>query len=192
MTKYILHGGYSAVAHDRGTAFFGEMTSGFAEPKVLECLFARPEDEWEAAFAKDKGFVDQNFADKKIQLQLARFETFIDQIRWADIVYFRGGKTKLLLERLSEFDDLRGLLEGKTVAGSSAGAHMLTTYHYGLSSLKVEKGLALLPLKIIAHYKSDFNAPNIDWDKAYEKLKNYGEDLPVFTLAEGQFEVRIQ
>ena len=65
----------------------------------------------------------------------------------------------------------------------------MAKYYYGLDSLKLCEGLGLLPVKIIVHWHSDYNAPNIDWDKAYLELKNYKEDLPIITLAEGQFEV---
>jgi len=39
------------------------------------------------------------------------------------------------------------------------------------------------------HYRSDYNSPNIDWDVAYKVLKNHQQELPVVTLAEGQFVV---
>ena len=190
MTKYILHGGYPAKLHDRGSAFFAELIRDHSEPKVIECLFARPERDWEEAFAKDNIFVDQRFAEQKVDFRLARFETFLEQLRWADVVYFRGGETTLLVECMRKMEGWKDLLDGTTVAGSSAGAHMLAKYYYGLHSLKVGEGLGLVAAKVIAHYKSDFNAPNIDWDKAYEKLKVHREDLPILTLAEGQFETR--
>ena len=50
--------------------------------------------------------------------------------------------------------------------------------------------MGLLPIKVLVHYRSNYNAPNINWDKAYAELKAYGEDLPILTLAEGEFVVR--
>ena len=190
MTKFVLHGGYPVKLHDRGRAFFAELIRDFSEPKVIECLFARPERDWEEAFAKDKDFVAQHFAGQKVDFRLAQAGTFPEQLQWADVMYFRGGNTALLLERMNDVGNWRGMLGGKTIAGSSAGAHMLAKYYYGLHSLKVEEGLGLVAAKVIAHYKSDFNAPHIDWGTACEELKNYKEDLPILTLAEGQFEAR--
>ncbi len=78
------------------------------------------------------------------------------------------------------------------VAGSSVGAHAISKYYYGLDDLKIGEGLGLLPIKAIVHYRSDYNAPNIDWDKAEVELKNYKEELPILTLSEGQFEIIVK
>ncbi len=80
-------------------------------------------------------------------------------------------------------------LEGKTVAGSSAGANMLSKYFYGLDDLGLWEGSGSVPVKVLVHYRSDYNAPNIDWDKAEAELKAYKEDLPLVTLHEGEFRV---
>jgi len=57
-------------------------------------------------------------------------------------------------------------------------------------------GFGILPIKFLPHFKSSFGHDDprgpIDWDKAYEELKNYKEDLPIYALEEGEFKVFLQ
>ncbi len=191
MTKFILVGGYPRKALDAGKAFAEELVKGFGESvKVLECLFARPRDDWEEAFAEDKEFFTTILPNNTLEFQIALPEKFREQVKWADAVYIRGGASEsILLELQNQSEGWVEELSGKTLAGSSAGAHAISKYYYGLDDLKIGEGLGLLPLKVIVHYRSDYNAPNIDWDKAEQELKNHKEDLEVIKLPEGGFEV---
>jgi hypothetical protein len=65
----------------------------------------------------------------------------------------------------------------------------MATYHYSLAGLRVSEGLGLVPVKVLTHYRSNFNAPRINWDKAESELRDYKENLPLLALAEGQFEI---
>ena len=144
MTKYILVGGYPDKALDEGKAFCEEVVKGFEEPvRILDCIFARPHETWEKEYVNDKEFFGDYLPNKKPEIRLADPEKFIEQVKWANAIYFRGGKTR---------------------------------YYYGLDSLKLCEGLGLLPIKVIVHWRSGYNAPNI-------------EDLPIITMAEGQIEV---
>jgi len=190
MTKYILVGGYPDKASDEGKAFCEEIIKGFEEPiRILDCVFARPQDTWEKVLADDQEFFKDHLPNKKLEIQLAAPENFVEQVKWANVIYFRGGRTTPLTELLNKNKGWDEELERKTLAGTSAGANMMAKYYYGLDSLKLREGLGLLPIKVIVHWRSDYNAPNIDWDKVYSELKNYKEDLPIITLAEGQFEI---
>lgn len=190
-TKYILVGGYPRKAPDGGKALAEEMVKGFEEPiKLLICYFARPRIQWELTMIEDCLFFGAHLPDKKINFKIARVGTFISQLRWANAIYIRGGDTSALLKKLARCPGWEKELEGKTVAGSSAGAIILAKYDYNLDTLSPEDGLGFVPVKVLVHYRSDYNAPNVDWDKAEEELKNYKEDLPILKLAEGQFEVR--
>lgn len=193
MTKFILVGGYPHKAKDGGKEFCEELVRGFKEPvKILDCLFARPQDNWIKAFDQDKEFFYRNLPHTQVELQLANPVKFIEQVTRADATYIRGGTEELLLAAfLKNTSNLFEVLRDKTLAGSSAGADVMGKYYYGLGDLTVKEGLGLLPIKVLVHYKSDYNAPNIDWDKAKSDLTSHGEDLPVLTLAEGQFEVRM-
>ena len=190
-TKYILVGGYPHKAVDGGRTFAGALVAGFEEPvKILDCFFARPIENWNEAFMKDKDFFTLHLPNKKFELQLADPDKFIEQIRWANSIYIRGGETDRLMNLLNRRTDWQKELNGKTLAGSSAGADAIATYYYDLDTLELGKGMNLLPVKVLVHYRSDYNAPHVNWDKAYNELKDYKEDLPILTLAEGQFEVR--
>jgi hypothetical protein len=94
------------------------------------------------------------------------------------------------VKALRECPEWINFLEGKTVAGTSAGGDALSRYYYGLDDKEMREGLGLVPLKFIPHFKSDYHGWEFDWDKAYNELKAYKEDLPILALAEGQFEIR--
>jgi peptidase E len=190
MTKFILLGGYPQKADDGGKSFYEELVRGFEEPvKVLLCMFARPEDVWQKTFDDDQIIFVQQLPGKKLEMKMASPNEFKEQLAWADAIYFRGGITKNLLNELEKQEGWKEIVEGKTVAGTSAGANVLGAYYAALDTPVAEKGLGLLPVKVIVHYRSDYNTPNIDWDKSYQLLQNTGEDLPILALGEGQFKV---
>lgn len=190
MTKFILLGGYPQKAEDGGKAFYEELVKGFDEPvKVLHCMFARPEDAWQKTFDEDQIILAQNLPNKKLTLKMASPSEFLEQVAWADVIYFRGGITKKLLGELQKQKGWENLIEDRTIAGTSAGANILAKYYCALDNPGVEEGLGLLPVKVIVHYRSDYNAPNIDWGKSYQLLEEAGEKLPIMALGEGQFEV---
>ncbi|MBI3888826.1 Type 1 glutamine amidotransferase-like domain-containing protein [Candidatus Nomurabacteria bacterium] len=188
MIKYILAGGYPHKAKDGGKAFFMSLIENKPGPvKLLECLFSRPRENWEKSFLQDKNYMETNITETKIDMKCATEENFIEELKWADAIYFRGGETKLLLERLLKHKGWEKLLEGKNIAGSSAGAYMLSKYYYDIESLCIKEGLGLTDTKVIVHFQS----PNykVEWKKALTELKKYKEDLPIFALAEGEFKI---
>jgi len=190
MTKYILVGGYPWKAKDEGKAFYEEIAKGFTEPiRILICAFARPQEEWDETLREDKEVFIKHLPAKKIDLKIAQPESFIDQVKWAQAIFFRGGSTSQLLNLLKQYPEWINHIEGKTVAGTSAGADMVSKYFVELTAIKLDEGLGLLPIKVLVHYKSDYNAPRIDWDKAYKALDRYKEKLQVVTLREGEYKV---
>jgi len=190
MTKLILVGGYVRKADDGGKAFVEEMIKGFEEPiKILDCMFARYKEVWNKKFEEDKEFYKAKLPDKNIELRLANPEEFIDQVKWADAIFLRGGSSEELVRALQENIEWTKYLDGKTVAGTSAGADALSKYYYGLDSLDVREGLGLVSVKVIPHFRADYHGWEFDWDRAYSDLENYKEELPILALAEGQFEV---
>jgi len=189
MTKYILIGGYPRKALDGGKALAEEMFKGFNEPiKLLVCYFARPKLQWKLNAIEDHLFFGNHLKGKKIEFQIAKVETFIEQLRWANTIYIRGGRTKKLFGLLKQCKDWEKELIGKTLAGSSAGAIAISKYSYNLDNLELENGLGLLPVKVLVHYLSSYNTPNIYWDKAYKELQEYGDrTLPIYALKEGEY-----
>lgn len=190
MTKFILIGGYPRRAEDGGKALAEEMVKGFNDPiKLLICYFARPRIHWEVNMVEDRLFFAGHLSDRKVEYQMAQVDTFIEQLRWVNVMYIRGGTTAALLEKLAQSGDWIKELDGKTIAGSSAGAMVIAKYNYNLDTLELSEGLGLVPVKVLVHYRSNYNAPNIDWDKAKAELKAYKEDLPILALREGEFKV---
>lgn len=190
MTKYILVGGYPHKAADGGRGFAKELVGGFKEPvKILICYFARPRVQWEVNYIADKLWFKTLIGEKKIEYQLARPDSFKEQIKWMDAMYIRGGDADTLIEHLASCSGWEKELDAKTVAGSSAGAMALAKYWYSPEKLKIGDGFGLAPVKVNVHYRSNFNAPNVNWDEADKVLKSYGEDLKIFNLREGEFVV---
>lgn len=191
MTKYILIGGYIHKAEDGGEALFKEMLKDFQADKtvkVLDCTWAEPRDLWEEKFQKDK-IPFLKFL-KNFEFELAEPSKFVEQVKSSDVIFLRGGdSTELLINSLNKIGNLAEGLSGKTVAGTSAGGDVLSKYFYNLDNPKLDEGLGLLDIKFIPHWRSDYNASNIDWDQALKELKNYKEDLPVYVLKEGEFVV---
>ncbi len=189
MTRFVLLGAYAERSEGQGKAFAEEIVDGFDQPvRILICLFARPEPVWQEVFEKDKFFFASRL-NQKVLLELSDPARFAEQLRKTDAVYFRGGRTRKLIETLEGSPGWEKELAGKTVAGSSAGVNFLARYYYSLDDKEVCEGLGVLPFKALVHYKSDYGAPDIDWDQAYAELKERGDDLPILALPEGRFEI---
>ena len=70
MIKYILIGGHIHKAQDGGKAFCDELikdTDG-KQIKILDCLFARPLQEWDTKFQDDKNFFQEHLQNFEIEL----------------------------------------------------------------------------------------------------------------------------
>ena len=193
-TKYILVGGYPQKGPNEGKDFAEELVKGFGESvNILVCLFARTRDVWDDAYNQDVEAFQRHLPEKKLEIAMADPEKFLEQLRRADVLYLRGGNsTQLLIDALRGYQGLEGMLHGKTVAGSSAGADAISQYYYGLDTPdEIKEGLGLLPVKVVVHYRSDYNAPSIDWDRVDGLMANTHPEFPTLNLAEGQFEVII-
>lgn len=190
--KFILVGGYIHKAPDEGKAFCEELIKGIDKKpiKILDCMFARKIEDWEESIKKDTTFFSRFISN--FELTLAQPDKFTEQVKNSDIIYLRGGHTSILLELLNKDRNWINELDGKVLAGSSAGADAIAKYYAVLKTHRVGDGLGLLPIKFIPHWMSDYSdeeVSNIDWDSELEKLKVYKEDLPVYTLREGEFKV---
>jgi peptidase E len=185
MTKYILVGGYWTKGENEGQNFALELVKGFDRPvKILDCIFADSE-QADNKFLEDKERFSKFISN--FELELATEDRFKTQIETADIVFFRGGDTEALINTLKKCGDWQSKLEGKTVAGTSAGAMALAKYSHALTQNKLIEGFGLVPVKVIAHWQSELY--EVEWQKALAGLKAYKEDLPIYTLKEGEYKV---
>lgn len=192
MIKYILVGGYVHKAKDGGMAFCKELIKGINKKpiKILDCMFARKKEDWQESIDRDNIFFSKFIKD--FELELADPNKFTEQVKNSDVIYLRGGYTSPLMEALSKDTGWIKELDGKVLAGTSAGADAIAKYYTVLKTHRVGDGLGLLPVKFIPHWKSDYSddeVRDINWDEELEKLKEYKEDLPIYTLAEGEFVV---
>lgn len=184
MTKYILHGGATRRFELEGNrGFFKEILADLPQKvKVLLIYFAREEKEIPENFMDDKNNFQSTSPNRQIEFQVAQENPleFKEQIKWADAIYVRGGNTQKLLAKINQSPDFADLIKGKVYAGSSAGMYLVCKHYYSNDRRQFEQGLGILPIKGLAH-----------WDESkqdiLEKLRNIGEDLPIYKVAEGQF-----
>jgi peptidase E len=191
MVKYILVGGYRRSGEDKGKGFAQELVRGHPEPiKILDILFARPTERWGQSFQDDLDFFVQNLPSSKIELEMAQVGSLTTQVQAADIIYLKGGdSTTRLIRGLTQDKGWVQHLDGKTVAGTSAGAYAICEYYHQLDPSSVGRGLGLLPYKILTHWQSAEYGTSDDWAKFDQELQDFGGSEPVLRLREGEFRV---
>ena len=153
MTKFILHGGYTSDPNSLNAQFFSEITKDIPnDSMVLLVYFSRSKEEYERLFEQDKTALMKSCEEKKLNYVLASEDNFTEQLKGASAIYMRGGETQQLLDTLKKYPNFSEEILGKTVAGSSAGAYVLSKWFYSNSADDIFEGLAILPVKVIAHY----------------------------------------
>jgi peptidase E len=175
MTKYILHGGFNGQQTSDNKLFYQEMVKGFDKPNVLLVYFSREESEYDYLSKRDA----KNFAwaepDKTCNLIVATKENFVAQLAQSDVVFMCGGVTTKLLETMKHLNvNLKDLFADKVIAGSSAGANLISEWHYGNVQKAVMKGLGLLPITVFVHYKA---APGTEFWKPDKEIEAIEKEL---------------
>lgn len=190
MTKFVLVGGHPWKTRDGGKGFAEELVAGFADPvNILLVCFARPKSAWHQTLLDDQEFFTNHLRGTQLHLRLADERGFEDQVRRANVILLKGGTSEVLVDTLSRHKGWEKGLDGKILAGSSAGADAISRSYFDLDSPGVRHGLALLPIAALVHYRSDYNAPNVDWDSAEAKLKAADPEAEFVPLREGEFRV---
>jgi peptidase E len=196
-TKYVLNGGHAGNAIDQGKAFYTEILDGLPNKvEALSCFFARPESKWEQSLEKTDGLFKRLVPDRKVNMQIATRRNFLSQLEDSHVLLIHGGSSEALIQTVRQFPRLKEVLVGKTVAGISAGAHMISKFFLNVradGTLILEEGLGHLSIKVTVHYRSgiyDNTSPDIfDWDNADEFLRNRETNLQTINLREGEFTV---
>jgi len=153
--KFILHGGFTPSALQENDSFFGEVLKDApAEAKILLVYFAKENDRVEKNKNEDIVQFNKNKGSKKLLFDVANENSFLEQVKVADIIYLHGGKSVKILETLKKFSGLGDLFESKIIAADSAGVNVLSAYFYSKTAGGVFKGLDILPIKIMCHYVS--------------------------------------
>ncbi len=171
MTKFILHGGMTSVQNESNKKFHQEVARDLPKPpKILICLFSIDEERWEEEHKwAQKNFVD-NLERDDLEFQLADKDKFMEQLKWANAVHFRGGDTLKILEALRKYPEFKNNLDRKTISGSSAGALFLVENFYDQDYNEIIKGLKIISINLITHYQSEIYSPVPA--EIFEKLRN--------------------
>lgn len=187
MTKYILHGGYERRENDLNDSFYREIANSLDDgATVLQVYFASEDEDLESTFKTQSQRV-QSFSGKNLSFVLANEQDFVQQLRSADAVHFRGGNTNKLLKILKAHESLKQILsEKKLVTGSSAGAYALATYGTAHSELHVREGLGLLPIRLVCHYESPELPPS---KESYDQLLTMAPELELVHLHDCEWRV---
>lgn len=173
-TKFILHGGYAQGVKQEDDAFFSETVSSTpSEAKILLVYFAERDDRVANRNKDDVEQFEKNKGDRTISFEIANEQVFAAQAKRADIMYLHGGRTGKLLEALKRISNLRDLLNGKIIAGDSAGANVLCSVFYS-KTIGISEGLGFIPIKIICHY----------FEEDKNKLEHIRIDLETLFLPE--------
>lgn len=185
-TKYILHGGYTQEDNAENIKFYTEcFTDTPKQAQILVVLFAK-EDNISEEYYQNFCDILQKFTNENVQFKKADEETFISQARQADIIFFQGGNTNMLLEKLRKYSDLPDTFEGKTIVGSSAGAYALSTLGASHHEAHTREGLGILPLRVVCHYESDRLAPS---KTSLTEIRNTREDLELVLLRDYEYRI---
>lgn len=181
MTKFILHGGNTSTPNSSNNKFFTEIIKDVPDRgHILIIYFARKKEDYNDLFARDKVNFLSHARNKELELVVAKKEQFVNQLKEADAIYMRGGDTFRLLEALKHSDFTKNIKD-KIVAGSSAGAYVLSRYFFSKSTNDIHEGLGLLPIKVICHYNGN--------REILDKLKVFGDDLEVVLLKDYEFKI---
>ena len=185
MTKFILHGGNTRIDNQDNKDFFVEFTKGFNVDKNINILlvyFAKDILKWKNLAKEDAKRIINLTKNKSITFEIANEKDFENQLKKADVVYFRGGDTYKLLEELKKISNLNLLFNNKTIVGSSAGVCVLFKYFYDNDYDKFDQGLGILNMKAFCHYdKSNKNK--------LRGLEEYKKDLKILVLPEFKYKV---
>ena len=168
MTKFILHGGRTPIENESNRAFFHEIAKDVPDGGIILMVYFVYKGDPIRNFEQQKAWLSGNPEEKKFNFVFAERERFVDELRSADAVYFHGGDTDKLLEIVKNISGFEKILEGKTVAGSSAGAYIFCSCFTPSDKGAIQEGLGTLPIKLVCHY----NSPDFDVrEEAARRLK---------------------
>jgi hypothetical protein len=193
MTTYILAGGNDRTTEGYGSRLHDELTKYAASPKILSCFFSCPAEDWEAKSHDVEAWLRQCFGGD-MGYDYAQKDTFLEQIRSADVIYLHGGDTQLLFAALPPDDVLTAAFEGKVVVGSSAGANVLAKNYWSSTRAVPAHGLGIVDINVMVHYgalthEGKTRTPD-DWIRESAEFQRFIGDDTITRLAEGQFVVR--
>lgn len=186
MTKFIFHGGGASQQTALNDSFYKELVKDVPQNgTVLLVYFASRSNDNSERIKYDIDKCNE-FSEFSLNFTVATLEGFTDQIAVADVIYLRGGSTEKLLNVLKQYQNLKEKFVGKTVAGSSAGAYVLSSYYSSHYEDIVQKGLGIVHVRVVTHLDSKTMPPRPD---AVEVLKRTATELELILLKEGEWQI---
>jgi peptidase E len=154
---------------------------------IALCLFAVREAQWEEIVDGTLQAI-RPLTDKKIECKVLDADTFIDISAWADVIVIAGGDAARLKNTLEQYGDLMSLWNGKTIAGSSAGADIMVQRYMYLQDRVVQQGFGWVPINFIPHWQSNYDDWKAeDWTWAASELAGQPGEVPLICAREGDF-----
>ena len=154
--------------------------------KVLMCFFALGAEDKTNTFNELRSKFIKFSDGKQIEFIFATLESFVQDVKQSDAIYFHGGNTPTLLKDLKDFSDLESLFSQKTVAGSSSGAYMLAKYGTAHTGESVRQGLGMVNKKLVCHFQSPDLPPTAS---SFAELKQIAPELETVYLKDCEWQV---
>lgn len=189
MKRLILMGGRPWLGPDKGQAFAQALLDSKNQTvNIAYCIFAQPESDWAETERVNTDMLTE-FADgKNLVFQTMTEDNFLDISEWADVVYMPGGDPAQLRQALDAHGEVATLWNGKTIAGSSAGADIMCEQFMYLQDKTIHEGYGWVRAVCIPHWLADFKGwkPD-DWLRAEQVLQERFPELPILRIPESQF-----
>jgi peptidase E len=171
MTKFVLHGGFDKDKEYIRDEFFRNALEDTPDKvKIFLVFFAELKEYLELRIEQCKGQFEKNKGSKNLEFKIASEENFLEGCAWADVIFLSGGRTVNLIESLKKFPNLRQIFKDKIIVGDSAGVNALGRFFYSRKTKETNKGLGILPFKIIVHYADDMGNPLLKIEPNLETL----------------------
>lgn len=184
MTHFFLHGGRAWATSPKNSQFFQTLISHGT--RILIFPFGlEKEEEW---YAEYRQHFLENSLDAKLVIECAHRDPdkLIQQIQNSDVLFFSGGKPYKHFEVINTIENFKTYIQDKVVAWTSGGAIMRSYAYYSSNAENFREGNHFLPIKIIAHRWSETHTW-LPWEQRKKLLDDYGQKLPIYTLAEQEY-----
>ena len=186
-TKIILHGGFTRDNNELNDSYYQEITKNLKNKDIiLVVLFSRQPEEYRELFKNETEKIKKS-TDKNLSIILASENDFENQLEQSRAIIIRGGETDKLITTINKFPNFLKLIKGKVVGGSSAGAYLFAQYYNSASQKKVFKGLGILPIRVICHYKSKTHEGV--GEEAIEMMDQYPKNFKLVILRDYEWKV---
>ncbi|HSX35126.1 MAG TPA: Type 1 glutamine amidotransferase-like domain-containing protein [Candidatus Saccharimonadales bacterium] len=193
MKHLILSGGKPA---ERGAWVHALLAHAGREARVALCMFASEDETLAQAMATGLKAVIADAAEiPDISFKVLDAANFKDVSAWANVIVISGGDPAKLKKELEPHGDLMQVWDGKTIAGSSAGADIMCKRYAYLQDKTFGGGFGWVPANIIPHWQAETwpGWDEADWAWAAKELSGKAGEAPLLTIREGEFvEIAVQ